>query len=448
MICGTAHAGVLDVAVELARLDGDRAARVRTEIDRLALRYRELAGETPASRADAFRKLLFEAEKFKAVPDLESARYLNIDSVLTGRKGYCLSLSVVALAVAEKVGAPLYGVAAPNHFFVRYDDGRFRRNLELTREGAAIEDADLRKRFGEHPLYLRNLKTDEVRAYLLHNRGYVALAARHYRPAHADFDAALRLVPGLPEAHRNLGVLLGQQKQWEAAKRSFARALAAYSQDVDALINLAICRHTLGDLDAAVQDLEMAVELDGDHARAATLLREWREEKRAGHTHGKADPPMPRPPADLQPGLRGVYYAGTRFERRVVERLDANIDFDWQNARPAPGVPQDGFSVRWDGYLKAPRTGTYTFFVAANDGVRVHVAGTDVLKNWRDMGYRNWYGSKDLHLAAGWHRIRIEHYDARGGARILLRVGVEGRRDPLALKEHLFSVKTERKRPG
>ena len=122
----------------------------------------------------------------------------------------------------------------------------------------------------------------------------------------------------------------------------------------------------------------------------------------------------------------------------IVERIDATIDFDWKNRAPAPGVPADRFSVRWDGFLKAPRSGTYTFFLAANDGSRLEIGNDLLLQNWRNMGYENWYGSKDVKLAAGWHKIRIEHYDARGGARIILRIGLEGRKDPLPLNKHLF----------
>jgi hypothetical protein len=101
-------------------------------------------------------------------------------------------------------------------------------------------------------------------------------------------------------------------------------------------------------------------------------------------------------------------------------------------------VPRDRFSVRWEGFFKAPRTATYTFFVVANDGARVTVGRTAVLENWRDMGFRNWYGTGDVALAAGWHPLRIEHYDIFGGARLLVRVGVDGRAQPLDLKEHLF----------
>jgi regulator of sirC expression with transglutaminase-like and TPR domain len=437
---------MLQTALEVARREKPEleAHQVRAEVKRLAARYRDLVGTStePARRADAFRRLLFESEHYEAVADLESPETLYIDAVLKRRKGYCLSLSVIALAVAEEVGAPLFGVAAPNHFFVRYDDGSFRRNLELTRKGTEVTDAEFKKRFGrflaDGALYLRNLKLKEVRAFLIHNRGYVALSRKRFKQARADFEEAIRLVPELNEAHRNLGVLLGERKQWEAAQSSFTRALALYPGDADALINLAICRHTLGDLDAAVQDLEMALVLDPERERTHRLLREWQEERQSGHTHHAAKEAMPKPPADLKAGLRGRYYAGAAFDRMVVERIDATIDFDWKNRSPARGVPADGFSIRWDGYLKAPRTGTYTFFLVANDGSRLKIGDDLVLKNWRDMGYKNWYGSKDVKLAAGWHKIRIEHYDARGGARIILRIGLEGRKDPLPLNKHLF----------
>ena len=293
---------VLRLALEVARRDHPTLdePKVRAEIKRLAARYDTLraGNDDPAVRADAFRRLLFEAEKFQSVADLTSSRTLHIDTVLAGRRGYCLSLSLVALAVAERVGAPLHGVAAPNHFFVRYDDGTFRRNLELTRAGVDVKDAEYRRRarnsLPAESLYLRNLKSNELRAFLLHNRGYVALHAGRRTQARADLDAAIALAPGLGEAHRNLGVLLGERKRWADSRRSFARAFAAYPGDVDALINMAICRHALGDLKAAVQDLEMAAMLAPEHARVERLLAEWNGEKERGTEH--APPPRPALP--------------------------------------------------------------------------------------------------------------------------------------------------------
>ena len=191
---------ILKLALKLAERDHPELdkAKVRSEIERMAKVYRGLLGAepTPAQRADAFRKLLFEREKFEAVTDLESTHTLHIDTVLERRKGYCLSLGVVALAVAERVGEPLYGVAAPNHFFVRFDDGTYRRNLELTRKGVEITDAEFRKRIGDSlpkdTIYLRNLTLREIRACLLHNRGYVAMAEGRLKEAKLDLGRAAK----------------------------------------------------------------------------------------------------------------------------------------------------------------------------------------------------------------------------------------------------------------
>jgi len=414
---------VLDGAIEVARRDhpGLDEARVRAEIDRLAERYRALAADAdgPAERADAFRRLLFEEGGYGAVSDLASAEHLHIDSVLRRLRGYCLSLSVVALAVAERVDAPLFGVAMPNHFLVRYEEGEFRRDLELTRAGATVALPAAR----DGSVYGRKLSPRDVKAYLLHNRGYVALRRGERAAARADFEAALRLQPGIGEAHRNLGVVLGEEGKWELAKASFLRAVALHPGDVSALVNLALCRRELGEDGAALRDLDAALAIEPGHARAKELRAAW------------SNAP---PPRKIRPGLRGRYYAGTGFDRLAAERVDRVPDFDWQNGAPAEGVPRDGFSVRWEGWFKAPKEGAYTFFLVANDGARLVVGGRMLVDEWEARGTSNLFAETEARLAAGWHRIRIDHFDRTGGARLMLRVGVEGREKPLDLKTLLF----------
>ncbi|MHC4959269.1 MAG: PA14 domain-containing protein [Planctomycetota bacterium] len=434
---------VLDAALVVAKRDHPRLdeAKVRAEIERLAARYLAIAGDStdPAVRADAFAKLLFAETGFEAVKELGRGEHLHVDTVLKARKGYCLSLSVVALSVAERAGEPLFGVALPNHFLVRYDNGTFVRNLELTRDGAVLDDKSVRGDFGPDSVYGRNLGPAEVKACLLHNRGYVALLAKRHRLAHADFEAAIKLQPGFGEAHRNLGVALGERGRWEPAKAAFMQAIRIHAGDVDALVNLAICRRRLGEREAARQDLEMALSLDPGKKRAEALLVAWREADAA--EQGDAAEALPDPPPDLKAGLRGRYYAGLGFDKLVAERVDKALDFDWQNDAPAKGVPRDRFSARWEGYLKAPRSATYTVFVIANDGARLWIGDTLVLDNWKNMGFRNWYGTKDIDLKAGWHKLKIEHFDAMGGARVLLRIGVEGRKLPLDPHTHFFHNK-------
>ncbi len=403
----------------------------------LALRYRAIVGDSPepAARADAIHRVMFDNDLFRPVTKLDSADHLHIDAVLLGKKGYCLSLSVIALAIAEQAGVPLYGVAFPNHFLVRYDDGKFRRNIELTRNGDTMSD-DAFGKFEPDSVYGRNLKPAEVRAFLLHNRGYVALLQKKYDVARADFEAAIKILPGLGEAHRNLGVLLGEKKDWKGAKRAFIRAININAKDLHALVNLAICRHALGERAAALQELELVLTLDPDQAQAEQLRERWKAE--AEKPKAKPTAALPEAPKGLRPGLRARYYAGMKFNRLAVERIDKDVSFDWQNEKPDAKVPHDRFSVRWEGYFKAPVRGTYTFFVIANDGVRLAIAGKTVIENWRNMGLSNHYDNVDVVLEAGWHPIRIEHFDGMGGARMMLRVGVDSRKQPLRLADHLF----------
>lgn len=63
-------------------------------------------------------------------------------------------------------------------------------------------------------------------------------------------------------------------------------------------------------------------------------------------------------------GLKGEYYADSDFSGApVLTRTDHEIQFDWNAASPAPGVPMQAFSVRWTGTLTPPGPGDYTFSV-------------------------------------------------------------------------------------
>ena len=432
---------LLDTAISLARRDHPDldANAVRQRIDQLAAAWKlRLADATTAwERAAALGLVLFEQEGFRSVADLESAETLHIDSVLQQRRGYCLSLSVVALAMAEQIGEPLYGVPMPNHFFVRWDDGQQRVNIELTREGELSDDAAQKERLGDfwHPgsIYLTNLTPAQVAAVLLHNRAYVDLIADRRSQARADLERVVRTLPRLPEAHRSLGILHGEQQRWEAAARCFEQALELFPGDVDSLVNLALCRDALGDHEAAVEAAELALLLDPSRARAAELLARWKRPHLPAGVHALDDPPP-----DLRPGLLGRYYRGEDHDRFVTERVDRSLDFDWKRGRPASGVPENRFSARWNGWFKAPTTSDYTLFVVANDGVRIRFGERLALEHWRSEGYTSWTGAEEIHLDAGWHPIEVEYFDRSDNARLVVIVGTDDSEYPLELKDHLF----------
>ncbi|MCB9898872.1 MAG: tetratricopeptide repeat protein [Planctomycetes bacterium] len=431
---------LFEAALELARrdhpeLDADAA---RTHLARLVALWRARVGDdpSPAVRARAFADVLFVDERFVAVDAVDDPEALHVDSVLRERRGYCLSLAVVALSMAQRLDEPLFAVALPNHVLVRWDDGSTRIALELLRGGEVVSDDALRDSLGglwrADSFYLRDLRPREVAALLVHNRGFTELARGDLDAAEADLRRAVRELPELPEAHRNLGVLLGERRRFDEAIAECSRALQLFPGDLDALLNLALCEHASGDAAAALDDLDVLLLLDPSHARGRELELAWR----AGAAG--AARPLDDPPDGLRPGLRGTYFAGTAFERERRTQVDADLDFDWKRDAPAPGVPADRFSARWTGWLRVPTTATYTFFVVANDGVRIRVGDASVVDHWQDAGYTSWTGAGDAHLVAGFHPITVEFYDESDNARLVVLLGADDRERPLPLRELLF----------
>jgi len=117
---------------------------------------------------------------------------------------------------------------------------------------------------------------------------------------------------------------------------------------------------------------------------------------------------------DTEPLWRAKYYGNPSLQGPpVLARNDAQIDFNWGDGAPAPGLPDDSFSVRW--VLRQHfAAGTYRFCARADDGVIVVLDDGDILINeWHD-------GSgiycADRNLSEGMHKLRVEYYESLGGA--------------------------------
>nr|MBP7596786.1 transglutaminase family protein [Candidatus Microthrix sp.] len=103
------------------------AEAVTVQLDALASRY----GSSDPARLCG---LLFDKDGFQ--PNLRNyydPRNSLLDQVLDRRRGIPLSLAALALAVAERCGAPLAGVGMPGHFLLAEthgDDGGVRRYFD------------------------------------------------------------------------------------------------------------------------------------------------------------------------------------------------------------------------------------------------------------------------------------------------------------------------------
>ncbi|MBI2278254.1 MAG: putative baseplate assembly protein [Dechloromonas sp.] len=114
-------------------------------------------------------------------------------------------------------------------------------------------------------------------------------------------------------------------------------------------------------------------------------------------------------------GLFGEYYRGKGFREKVLTRTDPLVDFAWGTGSPDPAVPADHFSVRWTGWVQAPSSGIYTFFVTADDGLRLWIDGELIIDFWIDQGATERSGTARLQ-ADRKHDIRLEYYENGGAA--------------------------------
>lgn len=110
-------------------------------------------------------------------------------------------------------------------------------------------------------------------------------------------------------------------------------------------------------------------------------------------------------------GLYGEYFENTEFQGTpAITRVDEKIDFIWLDDTPVNGNIADTFSVRWQGTIEAPVTGTY----------RIGMNGMNSFSLSLEGGYEIDYESKHIpshkyfeaDLQAGeTYKVKIEFYN-------------------------------------
>jgi len=243
--------------------------RYRDRIDAMAYHIQQLLADQGLGadyRAiDLMNQYLFGELGFYAVPHARDANDLFLHSVLDRRRGYCLSLSILYLCIGERLGLPLYGVVVPGHFFVRYDDGKVRINIETTHMGGHPSDDYYRtaNRVPDgHGLYLRNLTKQQTLACLFNNLGVVYIDTGYLDLAVEALELGVRIVPELAEIRANLANAYIRKGMPD-------HALVHYNYACQLNPNDAKIRQSLGSLylstdqpDLAIIHLRQSIDLD------------------------------------------------------------------------------------------------------------------------------------------------------------------------------------------
>lgn len=179
--------------------------------------------------------------------DYYNPRNSCLNEVLADRAGIPITLSVVYLAVAHRLGRPVHGVGLPGHFLVRYDDGNYSAFIDPFHEGRILSMAqcrDLALEVAHVDIYaapsamapvsskqillrmlgnLRNayyrrqqfakaipimdllIESDPDAGHPYKERGVLHLNERHLAPALRDLLRYLELTPQAPDREQVLG---------------------------------------------------------------------------------------------------------------------------------------------------------------------------------------------------------------------------------------------------
>ncbi len=91
------------------------------------------------------------------------------------------------------------------------------------------------------------------------NRGILYLRAQNFDAALKDFEEALRIVPGMPEAYVNRGNAYFMQGKYEAALSDYDAAILGETKQIyAAYYNRGLVRERLGQKDQAIEDFKTA----------------------------------------------------------------------------------------------------------------------------------------------------------------------------------------------
>lgn len=94
----------------------------------------------------ALREWLAGAKRFRGnVEDYYAPENSLLPQVLESRRGLPLTLSMVYLFVARRLGAPLYPIGMPTHFIVRYGDETSGIYIDPYNQGAIMTREDCRR---------------------------------------------------------------------------------------------------------------------------------------------------------------------------------------------------------------------------------------------------------------------------------------------------------------
>ncbi len=217
-------------------------ARVDALAERVSRRIRDV-GDT-AQTIFALNTTLFQEEGLRGNrEDYYDPRNSFVNDVLDRRLGIPITLALIYMEVARRIGFPLFGVGMPGHFLLKHYDIEGRQVLiDAFNGGNILSMKDCQRRLNEiyagqvafQPEFLMSVSRRQMLTRILNNLKAVYLASRNFRKALPIVDLVLVIYPRSPEDVKQRALL----------------------------------RHSLGQMRGAAEDLEVYLKMSPDASDA------------------------------------------------------------------------------------------------------------------------------------------------------------------------------------
>ncbi len=237
-----AELNIGDAALKLStlRFPDANIQEGRHLLDGIAGRVRAIVGNSrdPDRRIRVINTVLYRELGFSYDRDAMDALVRNerpelrtLVHLLRTHRGNCSSLPVLWFAIAERLNYPVFMVSAPQHLFLRYDDGQYKSNIEATSGGGESTDVQMVEDLGvpregiRSGAYMREFSKRELLGVLAADA--VAPWISSDNPSAIPvLEAAAALAPRSVEIHWQLSAAHELQARRLGSSASHQRALS------------------------------------------------------------------------------------------------------------------------------------------------------------------------------------------------------------------------------
>lgn len=138
-----------------------------------------------------------------------------LNDVISRKKGIPISLSVLYMEVARRIGLALAGVGFPGHFLVKYDDGEIELIIDVFNQGEIRSQEDLdqmlqqlyRGQLSYQPGFVAPLGKRDILRRMLNNLKWIYLERGEPLKTLSVLDRLVILDPGAASEIRDRGLL-------------------------------------------------------------------------------------------------------------------------------------------------------------------------------------------------------------------------------------------------